>query len=130
VASANNEPGNYRTLGVLWLLYGVFRIIGGVWLLIYSPVLTLMWGALLNRVPNPFGWMDLFHVYLVLAIILAAISTIISLLAGATLLTGARSARTLALIAAFLAIISDPLGVALGVFTIVIVFPRTSTQSN
>jgi hypothetical protein len=130
VASAKNQPGKYRTLGVLWLLYGVFRIIGGVWLLIYSPVLTLMWGALLNRVPNPFGWMDMFHIYLVLAIILAAISTILSLLAGATLLTGARSARTLALIAAFFAIISDLLGVALGVFTIVIIFPGTSTQSN
>jgi hypothetical protein len=74
--------------------------------------------------------MDMFHIYLVLAIILAAISAIFSLLAGATLLTGARSARILALIAAFLAIISDPMGVALGVFTIVIVFPRTSTQSN
>jgi ABC-type spermidine/putrescine transport system permease subunit II len=130
VAFPNNEPGNYRTLGILWLIYGVFRIVAGAWLIIYTPVLTLMWGALLSRVPDPFTWMDAFHIFLLMAVLLAAVSAIFSLLAAAALLTGARAARALTLIAAFLAILSDPLGIALGVYTIVLMLPLASTQSS
>lgn len=130
MAISNGKSGNHRTLGILWLLYGLFRILAAVWLIIYSPVLTVMWGALLTRVPDPFTWMDMFHVYLVLAIVLAGVSALFSLLAGAALLSGTRAARMLSLVASFLAIISDPLGIALGAFTVALMLPRDSAQSS
>ena len=130
MSSSNNAAGNYRTLGILWLVYGVFRIAAGLWLIIYTPVLTLMWGALLSRVPDPFTWMDMFHIYLVLAIILAAISGVFAALAGIALMTGARAARSLSLIASLLAILSEPLGIALGVYTLVLMLPVGSAQPS
>jgi ABC-type spermidine/putrescine transport system permease subunit II len=130
MSSSNNAIGNYRTLGILWLIYGVFRIAAGLWLIIYTPVLTLMWGALLSRVPDPFTWMDMFHVYLVLAITLAAISGVFALLAGAALRRGARAARSLSLIASLMAIPGDPLGIALGVYTLVLMLPLGSAQPS
>jgi hypothetical protein len=121
---------NYRTMGMLWLIYGVFRLATGLWLIIYTPVLTVMWGALLTRVPDPFTWMDMFHIYLVLAIILAAISGVFALLAGVALLGGARAGRSLSVIASLLAILSDPLGIALGVYTLILMVPLGSVPSS
>jgi ABC-type spermidine/putrescine transport system permease subunit II len=121
---------NYRTMGILWLIYGVFRLAAGLWLIIYTPVLTVMWGALLTRVPDPFTWMDVFHIYLVLAIILAAISGVFALLAGVALMGGARAGRSLSVIASLLAILSDPLGIALGVYTLILTVPLGSVPSS
>jgi ABC-type spermidine/putrescine transport system permease subunit II len=121
---------NYRTMGILWLIYGVFRLAAGLWLIIYTPVLTVMWGALLTRVPDPFTWMDVFHIYLVLAIILAAISGVFALLAGVALMGGARAGRSLSVIASLLAILSDPLGIALGVYTLILMVPLGSVPST
>jgi hypothetical protein len=113
-----------RTLGMLWAIYAVLLIAGGVWLLLYEPILTLMWGALLNRVPNPFSWMDVFHFALYGKAILDFVAAAVSILGAMALLQGSLSARRLGLIAAFFGLISGPLGVALGVFTVAILMPQ------
>jgi hypothetical protein len=77
-------------------------------------MLTVMWGALLTRVPNPLTLMDLFHLFLIFAIIFGIVAGIISILTGLTLRSGGPSARKLDLRAAFLALVSGPLGIALG----------------
>jgi len=86
-----------------------------------------MWGALLTRGPNPFTLMDLFHVFLILAIILAVVAGISSILAGFALMSGGPSARKLGLLAAFLALVSGPLGIALGAYTLVVLVPANRT---
>ena len=91
------------------------------------PTLTVMCGALLTRVPNPFTLMDLFHVFLILAIILAVVAGISSILAGFALMSGGPSARKLGLLAAFLALVSGPLGIALGAYTLVVLVPANRT---
>ena len=91
------------------------------------PTLTVMWGALLTRLPNPFTLMDLFHVFLILAIILAVVAGISSILAGFALMSGGPSARKLGLLAAFLALVSGPLGIALGAYTLVVLVPANRT---
>jgi len=87
-----------------------------------------MWGALLNRVPNPFTWMDLFHFTLYGKVILDFVAAIFSFLAAMTLMQGARSGRRLGLIAAFFGLVSGPLGVALGAFTVAILIPQTGVE--
>jgi len=112
------------TLGVLWLIYGVICLIKAASIALNWTVLTLMWGALLNRVPDPFTLMDVFHVFMLAVIVLAIITGVISLLAGMSLMQLGWSGRALVVTAAFLGLISGPLGIALGVYTLILFIPR------
>ena len=114
----------YTALGILWLVYGALGIAKGVWLLLYRPVLRLMWGALIDRVPDPFTWMAAFDTLLLLAIAVMLIAAVFSVLAGWSLVARKPSGRPLVLIAAFLALLTGPLGVALGVYTLVVMLGR------
>jgi hypothetical protein len=70
---AQNPARHLRILGICWLLYGILRIVTAVWLALFSSTATLMFGALLNRVPDPFSLMNIFHIaYGVLVAISAA----------------------------------------------------------
>jgi hypothetical protein len=118
------EPeGTYRTLGVLWLFYAILRFAGAVFILIYSATLTLMWGALITRVPNPFALMSFFHVFLVFAMVLNIVAGIFALLAALALLGRTGASRLTALVASVFALIDGPLGIALGAYTLVVFVP-------
>jgi hypothetical protein len=114
---------------VLWLLYAILRFAGAAFILVYSTTLTLMWGAIITRVPNPFALMSFFHVFLTFALVLNIVAGIFALLAAIALLGGAGSSRTLALIASFFALINGPLGIALGAYTLVVFVPRGPATS-
>ena len=118
--------GTYRTFGVLWLLHAIIRFAGAALILVYSTTLTLMWGAIITRVPNPFALMSFFHVFLTFALVLNIVAGIFALLAAIALLGGSGSSRILALVASFFALINGPLGIALGAFTLVVFVPRGS----
>ena len=121
--------GTYRTFGVLWLLYAILRFAGAAFILVYSTTLTVMWGAIITRVPNPFALMSFFHVFLTFALALNIVAGILALLAAIALLGGTGSSRTLALVASFFALINGPLGIALGTYTLVVFVPRGSATS-
>jgi hypothetical protein len=108
-----------RIFGILWVLYGVLRLIGALLLFLYSATLTLMWGALLSRVPNPYALMDFFHAFLIFAILLGIVAGAVCLICGLNMMSGAASARRLGLIAAFFGLTNGPLGIALGAYTLV-----------
>jgi hypothetical protein len=118
-----------RNLGMLWILYGLLRLVGALGAFLYSGTLTLMWGALLNRVPNPFSLMDLFHVFLIFVIILGIVAGVVSIIAGLTLMSGGQSKRTLGLLAAFFGLTNGPLGIALGAYTLVVLVPANARES-
>src|ERR1700683_3073692 len=112
-----DERSRHSTLALFWALYGVLMIVMVAYLIVYSGTLRLMFGALLVRVPDPLAWMTVFHFWLIGALALGALSAFSSLLACATLFSGAASSRTWALIAAALALLGPPPGIALGAFT-------------
>ena len=112
-----------RNLGILWVVYGLLRLITTLGVFMYSGTLTLMWGALLSRVPNPFALMSDFHAFLILAIILGTATGVIAILAGLALMSGGASARKLGIVAAFFGLIGGPLGIALGAYTLVVLVP-------
>ena len=118
-----------RTLGILWILYGLERFGVALAVFLCSPTLTVMWGALLTRVPNPLTLMDLFHIFLICAIILGVVAGVVSILVGLALMSGGPSARRLGLLAAFLGILSGPLGIALGTYTLVVLVPANARNS-
>ncbi len=44
--NAQNPGGDLRTLGILWVLCGVIRLIAATWLVFFSATATLMFSAL------------------------------------------------------------------------------------
>jgi hypothetical protein len=91
-----------------------------VWLAFFASTATLMFGALLNRVPDPFSLMNIFHFVYGLLVAISAVCGILGVLAGLALLAGSRSGRTLAIIAAFLSLASIPLGTTLGIYSLMV----------
>jgi hypothetical protein len=118
------EARDYRMLGVLWLVYGCLRVVAVAALLVWSGTLALMWGSLLNRVPNPLTLMTAFHVALVCAVAWCIISAFFSFVAGVALMRRSVPARMDTLVAALLALPDLPFGIILGVYTIAVLLPR------
>ncbi len=127
--TVNDSSGTYGTLGVLWLFYAILRFAGTAFIVVYEGMLTVMWGAIITRVANPFALMSLFHFFLIFAIVLNIVAGIVSLFAAIALLGRTGSARKLALVASFFGLTNGPLGIALGAYTLVICFPRSSSSS-
>jgi uncharacterized membrane protein len=111
-------------------VYGILRIAMAVILAISSGTATVMFGALLVRVADPFSLMTLFHVTYLFVIILSGIGGAIGILAGLALMGGGAYGRTLALIAAILSVCEIPIGTTLGIFTLVALLPETSRTAN
>ena len=111
-----------RPLGICWVVYGVIRLAMAVFLVIFGGTATLMFGALLNRVADPFTLMGTFHFLYAVAVVLSAICGLFGLVAGLALLGGQRSGRTLCLIAGFLSLPNIPLGTTLGIYTLIVCF--------
>jgi len=121
--SATTTVGSRKALGLYWIVYGVARILLAVWLFTFQITATLMFGSLLSRVPNPFTLMDTFHFFYAAIILYSAVCGVLGAAAGLALLSGWSSARVLALCAAFLSLPELPLGLILGVYTIVQLLP-------
>jgi hypothetical protein len=115
-------------LAVCWLMYGIFRLITGICLVLFSGTATVMFGALLDRVPNPFALMRDFHVVYAGIVFLAFLCGVFGVLAGLALLANQRPARTLALLAAFLSVSEIPFGTTLGIYTLIALLPSRAAS--
>jgi hypothetical protein len=117
---AEMRAANHKTLGVLWIVYGLLCIVGAAWLAVYHPTLRVMWGTLISRVADPFTWMGVFHILLLIAVCLSAITAVLSILAGAALMGRSRSRSNITIAASIFAILTGPLGTALAVLTLMV----------
>ena len=118
-ATPQNPRTNSTTLGALWIVYAILRLVAVILLVLYAGTATVMFGALLTRVVDYAALMAIFHVLYIAAIMVTALSGIFGLLAGLALLAG-KSARTLSLTAAFLSVADLPLGTTLGIYTLIV----------
>ena len=121
--AVGNLSGHRRTLGLCWIVYGIFRLIMGLCLVLFSGTATVMFGALLSRVADPFALMGDFHIVYAAVVVLAVLCGLFGLLAGLALLASSRQARTIALLAAFLSVSEIPLGTTLGIYTLIVLLP-------
>jgi uncharacterized membrane protein len=120
---ARNPRANSSTLGSLWIVYAVLRLVAVILLVLYTGTATVMFGALLTRVSDPYTLMTMFHILYIAAIIVTALSGLFGLFAGLALLAGKASARGLSLVAAFLSLSDLPLGTTLGIYTLITFLP-------
>lgn len=113
-------PSTYmKTLGICWIVYGIFRLGMGVTAVLFFQTATFMFGALLARVANPFAWMDFFHILYAGCAILAFICGALGIFGGAALLRSPASGRGLLLAASLLSLSDLPIGIALSVYTLI-----------
>ncbi|MGB6884515.1 MAG: hypothetical protein WBE10_10760 [Candidatus Acidiferrum sp.] len=122
-AAATNPRTNSSTLGFLWIVYALLRIAAVILLVLYSGTATVMFGALLSRVADPYTLMAAFHIFYICAVIVTALSGLVGLFAGLALLAGKSSVRSLAIIASILSLCDLPLGTTLGIYTLVVFLP-------
>jgi hypothetical protein len=119
-----------RPLGICWIVYGIIRVCIGVWLMVFMPTATVMFGALLGRVPNPYWLMDLFHFIYALAIVISIACGLLGSAGGLAHLGNARAGRGMLIVASFLALSEMPLGIALGVYTLIVLLPEQPDRKN
>jgi hypothetical protein len=126
-----NKPSDGRAdwLGVLWAIYGVSRLVIALVLAMFSGTATLMFGALLSRVPNPFALMADFHLLYVCIIVWNILSGIVALVAAVALIGHRGSARALAILAGFLALPVPFFGIMLGVYTLIVFLPSERSRA-
>jgi hypothetical protein len=105
-------------------VYGVVRLVVTVWLIAFTTNATLMFGALLTRVPDPFSLMTWFHILYSAVIVWSGISAVLGIVAGLALLATQRTPRVLIVAAALLALPELPFGIMLGVYTMTHIAPR------
>jgi hypothetical protein len=117
-----------KTMGALWALYGILCFIEVAWFVVQANTLSVMWGALLSRVPNPYPWMSFFHFALLMAVALLVLAGVFALLAGSAMLTQSRSRRNMAVVAGFLGLVTGPIGLVLGVYTLILLLPRGADE--
>jgi uncharacterized membrane protein len=118
--ASGNPSRNWSALGSLWLIYGIIRLAVVILLILYSETATVMFGALLSRVPEYLPLMTVFHFFYGVGIIVTALAGLFGILAGLALLAGRPSARSLSLVAGFLSVSDIPLGTTLGIYTLII----------
>jgi hypothetical protein len=128
--STNDTPGPHKGLGTCWLLYGILRLAIAILLVLFAREATVMFGALLVEVADSTLFMAAFHAFYLFAIILSVLCGVLGLLAGLALLSGQRSSRTLAVIAAFFSLSELPIGITLGVYTLWTLPRSTSRRST
>lgn len=116
-------------LGVCWLIYGILRLVMAVFLFLFGTTATLMFGALLTRVPNPFALMSDFHLLYTAIIALSILAGLFGILAGLALLANQVQARMLALVAALLSVSEIPFGTTLGIYTLIVLLPPQNVGS-
>jgi hypothetical protein len=116
-----------QSLGALWFVYAILRVIMAVFLVVFSGTMRLMFGALLTRVPHPLAWMSAFVVVYWIVIAWCIVCAILSFIAAGALLVETRAAGSLARTAALVSLPEVPFGLVLGVYTLLIFSPRTQS---
>ncbi len=93
-----------KTLGLAWIVYGVYRLAVTAWLIMFTTTATLMFGSLLTRVPDPYSLMTEFHIVYSVVIVWSGISAVLGIVAGLAMLASPSAPRILIVAAALLAL--------------------------
>jgi len=123
---SNRVSEHVKLVGILWMAYSALHVVGGLLILMAAklflvrmieipngpPPEVLMW---LRPLASLFGW-------LILA------KAAVGFLTGWGLLQHEGWARVLALVMAFLALLSVPIGTALGIYTLWVLLPSESEK--
>jgi hypothetical protein len=120
-----------RVLGIVWLSYSVLRIIMSIWILAFSHYFLPAMQDLMSRgdTPFPFPIVHFLHVVYAISSAYGTATGILGIIAGAKLLKKKPAARILAIVAAFLSVLSLPIGTAVAIYTLIILMPQDAARN-
>jgi hypothetical protein len=120
-----------RVMGILWFVYSIFHITMAVWTLAFSHYfLPAIQDAISHtNTVFPFPLFRFMHMFYALTAIYGVATGILGIFAGVALLQRTRNARVVAIVAAFICVISMPFGTAIAVYTLVILLPGHSARA-
>ena len=121
-----------HVLGILWLVYSIFRIVMAIWILAFSHFfLPMMQDAMSQSgtpIPFPFRIFQFLHLVYAISAVYGVAAGILGIFAGEALRQRKPVARALAIVAAFASVISFPFGTAIGVYTLVRLLPEQAAR--
>ena len=118
-----------QTLGVLWIAYSVFSLIGAMVMFILARTLFRGFGPPLPNAPE--GIPPFLHMLFTALGFLLLVKAIAGIAAGAGLLNREPWARVLAIVMGVIALINIPIGLAMGIYTIwVLLSPNADKEYN
>jgi ABC-type glycerol-3-phosphate transport system permease component len=120
---------NLQTLGILWCVFGAYRVIGGLVGMFFLRAVTI--GSFGDGWPfgghmgGQFGptWMASLLPFIA---VYTVITATLALLVGYSLLTRRQWGRTLAIVVGILTLLKPLLGTALGIYTLWVLAPSAS----
>lgn len=120
-----------RVLGIVWLVYGTFQIVTSIWILVFSHYFLPTMQDIVSRgnTPFPFPIVQFLHAIYAISSAYGAATGILGIIAGAMLLQKKPAARTLVIVAAFLSVLSFPIGTAVAVYTLIILMPQDAARN-
>jgi hypothetical protein len=112
-------------------VYSVFQIIMSIWILAFSHYfLPAAQDAISHAdTPFPFPIVQFLHVIYAISAAYGTAAGILGVVAGAMLLQRKPAARALAIVAAFLSVLSFPFGTAVGVYTLIMLMPKDAARN-
>ena len=116
---ANRVQEHVRLLGILWLAFAAFHLVGGIALRIVANTIFARPGE-----HGPF----FMHSMLGAIGTLLLLKAVITVIAGWGLLQRESWGRVLALIVAFVSLLTVPIGTALGIYTLWVLLPAESEK--
>jgi hypothetical protein len=122
---------NLPTLGILWCVFGAYRVISGLIAIFVMRVATFRnfgdsgWG---------WGWGGHFHgapwmtVLFPLIAVVSVVTAFLAFLVGFSLLRRKPWGRVLGIVVAILSLLKFPVGTALGIYTLWVLVPAESAM--
>lgn len=124
------DPVRYLTrqlpiLGVLWIVYSVFHVVIVSSMLLFARFFLPAIQTALQRSPEPvpFPFVQLMRLVYTLSFFYGVATGILGVFAGYGLLQRKLWGRVVALVAAFVCVLNLPFGTALGIYTLLVLFP-------
>lgn len=119
-----------RVLGILWAIYGAFQMIMAFWTVAMSRYYVSLFEEFFSRDPNfPQSMMPFVRDIMVWSGIFAFLIGAVAVFAGWALLRRDPSGRVTAIVAAFVSMISIPLGTGLGIYTLIEFLPAAAREN-
>lgn len=127
-AAATPLASSVRVLGILWAIYSGFRILSAVWIVVFGHFFFPLFSNLVPHDAAPVSFLPFIHAIFILSAVYSAITGALGVWAAWSLLKREPNGRILALGVAFIALISIPLGTALGVYTLIVLLPEGAAE--
>ncbi len=125
IATQSSTARHLPILGILWVLRGILRLLSSL-AAFYVGAAILPWMAGEFAFPMEGFWKGFLPGMIAIGAWLNAAVGAASIAAGYGLIQREPWGRTLALVMAFLALLSVPFGAALGIYTLVVLLPARS----